>query len=243
MFIYNSIPTVVVKDNVVTPEECDYIIKFAEKRGLQENRINVGDEMVKDPSRTSKGTFAKHDEDKVITDVLQRLASIAGVPLSRAEPATIQRYQPGQEYKPHLDAFKPGEVMPDMFKAEEAGNRAVTVILYLNDSDGGSTGFPNLGLVMQAFQGRILMFGNLDENKEAHPLSMHMGLPPNTGDKWILTLWFRERDYILNKSDIRKAVKKMESSDKKQAKKQNKPKPVETQMKDILEGNNRKYHV
>ena len=73
---------------------------------------------------------------------------------------------------------------------------------------------------MQAFQGRILMFGNLDENKEAHPLSMHMGLPPNTGDKWILTLWFRERDYILNKSDIRKAVKKMESSDKKQAKKQ-----------------------
>jgi prolyl 4-hydroxylase len=114
MFIYNSIPTVVVKDNVVTPEECDYIIKFAEKRGLQENRINVGDEMVKDLSRTSKGTFAKHDEDKVITDVLQRLASIAGVPLSRAEPATIQRYQPGQEYKPHLDAFKPGEVMPDM---------------------------------------------------------------------------------------------------------------------------------
>lgn len=87
------------------------------------------------------------------------------------------------------------------------------------------------------------MFGNLDENKEAHPLSMHMGLPPNTGDKWILTLWFRERDYILKKSDIRKAVKQMESSDKKQAKKKNKPKPVETQMKDILEGNNRKYHV
>ena len=87
------------------------------------------------------------------------------------------------------------------------------------------------------------MFGNLDENKEAHPLSMHMGLPPNTGDKWILTLWFRERDYILKKSDIRKAVKQMESSDKKQAKKQNKPKSLETQMKDILEGNNRKYHV
>ena len=87
------------------------------------------------------------------------------------------------------------------------------------------------------------MFGNLDENKEAHPLSMHMGLPPDTGDKWILTLWFRERDYILKKSDIRKAVKQMESSDKKQAKKQNKPRPLETQMKDILEGSNRKYHV
>lgn len=208
MFIYNSIPTIVAQDNVVTPDECQYIIEFAKRKGLQENRVNIDGTQKLDPMRTSTGTVAQHNEDLVIHGILERLASIARVPLSHAEPATIQRYEVGQEYKPHTDAFTDEEKVHDMYNVDHTGNRAATIILYLNDSDGGSTGFPYLGFMIQAIQGRILLFGNLDENKKAHPLSTHMGLPPDTGEKWILTLWFREKEYVSKKTIKRRAKTK-----------------------------------
>ncbi len=245
MIIYPTSPTVVVQDSVLTPEECAYIIDFAKKRGLEENRINLDGGIVKDPMRTSMGTFVQHNEDKLIEGILKRLAGIAGVPLSRAEPLTVQRYLEGQEYKPHIDAVSKDEEMPDIFKFEEAGNRAVTIITYLNEVDGGATGFPNLGLVVRPFPGRILMFGNLDGEKQAHPLSLHMGLPPESGEKWIMTLWIRERDYMTTKAELRKAIKQMEKADKSASKptKNSKKDKLISEVKRIAEGDNPRYHV
>tara|TARA_R110002020_G_scaffold120729_1_gene275019 strand:+ start:1634 stop:2368 length:735 start_codon:yes stop_codon:yes gene_type:complete len=244
MITYPTSPTVVVQDSVLTPEECNYIIDFAKKRGLEENRINLDGEMVKDPMRTSKGTFVKHDEDKLINGILNRLSNIAGVPLTRAEPLTIQRYLKGQEYAPHIDAVSNNEKMPDIFKFEEAGNRAVTIITYLNNPDGGSTGFPNLGLVVRPFAGRILMFGNLDEKKQAHPLSLHMGLPPESGEKWIMTLWIRERDYMTTKAELKKAIKQIEkNSNTEKPKKSSKKEKLISEVKRIAEGDNPRYYV
>ena len=242
MIIYPTSPTVVVQDSVLTTEECNYIIDYAKKKGLEENRINSGGKIVKDPMRTSTGTFVRHDEDKLINEVLNRLSEIAGGPLSRAEPPTIQRYLEGQEYTPHIDAVSNNEKMPDIFKFEESGNRAVTVIVYLNTPDGGATGFPNLGLVVRPFAGRILMFGNLDENKQAHPLSLHMGLPPESGEKWIMTLWIRERDYMTTDAELKKAIKQM-TKDSKKPKKSSRKKELISEVKRIAEGDNPRYHV
>ena len=55
------------------------------------------------------------------------------------------------------------------------------------------------------------MFGNLDENKIPHPASLHMGLPPENGDKWIITFWFREKDVMVTKKELKKALKAEES--------------------------------
>jgi hypothetical protein len=131
------------------------------------------------------------------------------------EPVSIQRYQPGQEYKPHYDAFLPDEKgkMPKSAKVKEGGNRCVTMIAYLNSvQDGGGTVFPVLGFAIQAVQGRVLMFGNLDEHKIPHPSSLHMGLPPENGDKWILTFWFREKDIMVTKKELNKELNSKEST-------------------------------
>ena len=56
--------------------------------------------------------------------------------------------------------------------------------------------------------------GNLDDNKLPHPASLHMGLPPEHGDKWILTFWFREK--MVNKKDLKQALKPQKSKEKKQ---------------------------
>jgi len=103
--------------------------------------------------------------------------------------------------------------MPKSSKVEEGGNRCVTMIAYLNDvQDGGGTVFPVLGLAIQAKQGRVLMFGNLDENKIPHPASLHMGLPPENGDKWIITFWFREKDVMVTKKELKKALNSKNST-------------------------------
>ena len=153
---------------------------------------------------------------------------------------TIQRYQPGQEYKPHYDAFLPDEMgeMPESSKIKEGGNRCVTMIAYLNDvRDGGGTVFPVLGFAIQAVQGRVLMFGNLDENKVPHPASLHMGLPPENGDKWIITFWFREKDVMVTKKELKKALKAKQSvkTDKKPVDAKLHAKNVHNKFKEITE--------
>jgi prolyl 4-hydroxylase len=217
MFIYNSIPTVVVQDNVSTPQECEYLINLAKTIGLQKNKVNQNGTQILDEKRTSEGVFIPYGSDQTLDEIVERLSAIARVPSSKAEPITIQRYTVGQEYKPHWDAWPTDVKVEQPPELEDAGNRSVTLLLYLNDSDGGSTGFPNLGFVVQAMQGRILMFGNLDENKEPHPLSLHMGMSPESGE----------------------ALKAKEPK-KEKAKKQ---KPLQEQMAEICRGENQKYHV
>ena len=202
MIKYNNTPSIVVEDSVLSPDLCDHLMQLAANKGLTNNLINRDGKYIQDETRTSKGTFFNHGDNPVLDGVIEAFCSMCGLPPARLEPVSIQRYQPGQEYKPHYDAFLPDEMgeMPKSAKIEEAGNRSVTMIAYLNDvQDGGGTVFPVLGFAVQAKQGRVVMFGNLDENKLPHPASLHMGLPPENGDKWIITFWFREKDMITKK--------------------------------------------
>ena len=220
MIKYNNTPTIVVEDNVLSPDLCKHLIGLAEKNGLKPNLINRDGKYIQDPVRSSEGVFLDYGDNNVLDGVIEALSGMCGLPPTRLEPVSIQRYQPGQEYKPHYDAFLPDEMgeMPESSKIKEGGNRCVTMIAYLNDvRDGGGTVFPVLGFAIQAVQGRVLMFGNLDENKIPHPASLHMGLPPENGDKWIITFWFREKDVMAIKKDLKKALKpkKVTSVDKK----------------------------
>ena len=215
MFKYNNTPSIVVEDSVLSPDLCDHIIRCAKKKGLSDNLINRDGKYIQDEIRTSRGTFFNHGDNPVLDGVIEAFCSMCGLPPARLEPVSIQRYQPGQEYKPHYDAFLPNEMdkMPKSSKVEESGNRSVTMIAYLNDvSDGGGTVFPVLGLAVQAKQGRVVMFGNLDENKLPHPASLHMGLPPENGDKWIITFWFREKDIMVTKKELSKEINSKQST-------------------------------
>jgi len=211
MIKYNNTPSIVVEDNVLSPDLCEHIIGFASNKGLKPNLINRDGEYIQDDARTSEGIFLEYGDNKVLDGVIEAFSGMCGLSPDRLEPVSIQRYLPGQEYKPHYDGFLLDEMedMPESSKIKEGGNRCVTMIAYLNNvSDGGGTVFPVLGLAIQAVQGRVLMFGNLDENKIVHPASLHMGLPPGDGEKWILTFWYRERTVMGIKKDIKKAASK-----------------------------------
>jgi prolyl 4-hydroxylase len=215
MIKYNNAPSIVVEDDVLSPALCDRIISLAENKGLGDNLINRDGKYIQDEERTSKGTFFNYGDNDVLDSVIEALSGMCGLPPTRLEPVSIQRYQPGQEYKPHYDAFLPDEMeeMPKSAKVKEGGNRCVTMITYLNSvQDGGGTVFPVLGFAIQAVQGRVIMFGNLGEHKIPHPSSLHMGLPPENGDKWILTFWFREKDIMVTKKELTKELNSKKST-------------------------------
>ncbi len=158
MFVYTKTPTIAVVDGVVTPEECQSVIKHSEDK-LERSTVATAEGLVSDEARTSHGTWLPHDD---FSEITQRISDIAAIPLERAEPINVLRYNPDQEYKPHYDGLS------------------------------GGTAFPKLNIIVGSIGGRLLLFGNVDENNQPHELSLHQGLPPHEGEKWVMTLWFRE---------------------------------------------------
>lgn len=196
----HSEPRIVVRDNILNLKECDAIINVAKGLGLKRNKINVDNKQVDDPTRTSQGVYLLSHHMIGLNKIFSHISTSMKVPLGYSEPPNVQRYLPGEEYKLHWDAFKPGEVNE---REASCGNRAATVIIYLNDVEsGGWTGFPNAGIIVKPTAGRVLAFRNLTDENELDVLSAHVGYPPVEGEKWICTLWFREFPYVPSLSDV-----------------------------------------
>jgi prolyl 4-hydroxylase len=91
----------------------------------------------------------------------------------RTAELILKRYRPatGEAFQLHFDSI--GEV----------ANRYLVFIWYLNDvAQGGETAFPALDLRIDARAGRLLMF-------PPYWLYQHAGLPPVSGDKYILSTY------------------------------------------------------
>ena len=66
--------------------------------------------------------------------------------------------------------------------------------MYLNDDyEGGETEFPAIGLRYRGRRGDALLFANVDIVGNPDRRSIHAGLPPTRGEKWLLSQWIRNR--------------------------------------------------
>lgn len=135
--------------------------------------------------RTNDLAWLRHDENEVISAVVERVANLVGLPSENAEKLQVIHYQEGQRYNRHADAYQP---LSDRGKRAmgHAGNRMVTALFYLSEvKAGGGTGFSNLKMEVQAETGKLLVFHNCYEGTcQVHPDSVHAGLPVIEGDKW-----------------------------------------------------------
>lgn len=85
----------------------------------------------------------------------------------------IKRYRPGggERFQLHFDAVN------------HLANRYLVLLWYLNDvAEGGETRFPQLGLTIPARAGRLLVF-------PPYWMYQHEGLPPRSGEKYILSTY------------------------------------------------------
>lgn len=191
----NQDPAIVVLKAHVPPPVCRWIVESGRGRLApgQVNHISTG-APIPDPMRTAKAAhFRLFDIDVVLALTLERIARATGLPVHRFEPANLLHYAPGQEYRPHFDFIDPA--VPG-FQEQLAvfGQRMATVLVYLNDDyEGGETDFPKLGFKFRGQPGDALVFLNVGRDGRPHRASLHAGLPPTRGEKWVLSIWVRDR--------------------------------------------------
>jgi hypothetical protein len=117
--------------------------------------------------------------------VLQRIAALTGIAMNGMEPTSILHYAAGEEYQPHFDFLDPA-VPAFATKIAASGQRFVTVLIYLNDDfEGGETEFPKIGYRYKGRKGDALMFRNIDRFGAPDRMTLHAGLPPTRGEKWL----------------------------------------------------------
>jgi prolyl 4-hydroxylase len=70
----------------------------------------------------------------------------------------------------------------------------MTALLYLASADsGGGTDFPTLDWSFRGAPGELLLFHNTGADRLPEPRSLHAGRAPDSGDKWVLSVWLRDR--------------------------------------------------
>ena len=193
--VISQAPRVVAIRSFLAAPVCDWIIGRAKGR--------TGPALVYDPAtgaaqpgdgrNNSSFEFAFLDLDLVVLMVRARMAATIGVPAQLFESPQVLHYDVGQAFAPHHDYLDPHRPWT-AGQIAAAGQRIVTFLVYLNDGyDGGETDFPRLGLRHPGRRGSALYFGNVDTSGTPDPGTLHAGLAPTRGEKWLFSQWIRDR--------------------------------------------------
>ncbi|RPH62416.1 MAG: 2OG-Fe(II) oxygenase [Acidobacteria bacterium] len=126
-----------------------------------------------------------------ITEAIQtRGKLLANTPV--AEEIQVVRYGPGQEFKPHLDAFDVSGGGMQALAQYEGRQREATVLIYLSGPEaGGETVFPELGLRIKPVPRTALFWRNVRHDGSIDPRTLHGGAPVQRGVKYAANLWLR----------------------------------------------------
>jgi prolyl 4-hydroxylase len=193
--ILHESPRFATYSGFLTPALCTYLMELSAARLVQAQVYDAYRGGLKiDAMRTNTGAaYSLIDTDVVMQLVRARIARAAGLGFDALEPTEVLHYSAGERYKPHFDFFHPS--LPNY--AEEMrvkGQRIKTCLVYLNDGyEGGETEFPRLGIKFRGKPGEALIFNNVLADGAGDPDTLHAGLPPTSGEKWLLSQWMRDK--------------------------------------------------
>lgn len=183
---------------VLAPLVCEHFMNLA-RPALTPSYVadpDTGKLLTNDVRTSSSMFFQLSMYDFIAGLALRQIASLAGHDIAQAEPLAVLRYLPGQQYKPHFDYFVSRGNREELVDGR-GGQRQTTLFVYLNDVEaGGETDFPRLHACVLPAQGRAVKFVNLDAHGEPDTRTLHAGKPVIRGEKWLLTVWFRQRPFV-----------------------------------------------
>lgn len=130
-----------------------------------------------------------------VRELEARLLALNGIDPAFGEPCQGQRYDVGQEFKPHTDYFAPGG--EDYAKyCSIAGQRSWTFMIYLNEVEaGGATRFKAVGKTFQPETGKLVCWNNRRPDGSVNPNTLHHGMKVRKGIKYVITKWYREKEW------------------------------------------------
>jgi prolyl 4-hydroxylase len=190
-----SKPRIGVVESFLPSAACEWIIDRARPRlrGVQVNNPERGGSVEVDYRSNSGAGFSLTDSDVVLELVNARIAATINVSVSNQEPTNVLHYETGEEYRPHFDFIDPG-VAQFARELSAFGQRTTTFLVYLNgDFEGGETDFPRLQWKFKGSAGDALVFRNIGPEGQPECETLHAGLPPTHGEKWLLSKWVRDR--------------------------------------------------
>jgi len=177
---------------ILTPDECDYIIKKAETTFSRSTVVGIEGP---DESRTSETAWLPKD-DPVARKVLEKACALTGKTYENTEELQVVRYKPGTYYREHHDACCDDSEACSLFE-NKGGQRVGTLLVYLNDEfSDGETHFPALNLKIKAPPGSAIFFRPLGSEDKCHPKALHAGLPISSGTKYVCNAWVRENNFV-----------------------------------------------
>lgn len=133
--------------------------------------------------------------DSLVRMIERRICDLLGIDGAWGESIQGQRYAPGQEFHGHYDWFDPAaSFWPG--EQQRGGQRSWTAMVYLNDvEDGGATVFEHLGASIQPQAGALLAWNNARPDGTPNPDVLHAAKPVVRGVKYVITKWFRTRQW------------------------------------------------
>jgi hypothetical protein len=193
--VVSASPRIAIVPELASPEQCRWLISRA--RGKL-SRAQVYDPQTGGPRNESVRTnsqcvLLRDESDLVLLSLRARIAQIIELPVPWMEATMMLHYSPGEEFLPHLD-FLDTHLPGPAADVAERGQRVVTFLMSLNeDYEGGETAFPELGRAWKGQTGTGLFFWNVEPDGTPDPRTRHAGMPPLSGEKWLLSQWVRAR--------------------------------------------------
>ncbi|MCK5325562.1 MAG: 2OG-Fe(II) oxygenase [Woeseiaceae bacterium] len=187
-------PRIQVIDKFVPASLCDWLIAQAAERL---SRATIYDKATGGTTEDGRRTNTHCDLDieacGVLTFVLRgRIGAITRRQDLAMEVPKILHYAPGETFAAHFDYLNPEEPAFANQLAQR-GQRTDTFLIYLNDNfSGGETHFPRIKVSNKGARGDALLFSNVDAKGMPDEDTMHIGLPPTSGEKWLFSQWIRE---------------------------------------------------
>ncbi|UKK01260.2 procollagen-proline 4-dioxygenase [Theileria orientalis] len=167
--------------NILEEEWIDHLINVDESRwvssqtskGLTDSHPDTYTTTVSN-TRKSLSVIFEHFEDEIISKIERRVALVAGIDLNYLEKLVMVKYGPGDYFKQHHDG----------------GFRSHTILLYLNDTNGGETVFPRIGISIKPMANSAVFWENLTSDGEMDHRLIHAGTTPKSGTKFVVNCFF-----------------------------------------------------
>ena len=195
-------------NNFIDHKTCRNIINYSKFKLADSMLVCAdGNDCLDNNYRTSKNTFIGDNDSKSVKSITIKIEKILGIDRSHFEQLQVVHYEPGKQYKEHWDACVSEFIKDCDRNVKQSGQRYATFIIYLNDNYGeGQTCFARINgnkngycsdkdsLKIVPKIGKGVLFFNLNaDGISAKNESMHAGLPPSYGEKWMCNKWIRTK--------------------------------------------------
>ena len=188
-------PRIRTAEGFVSPAVCDWLIARARGNLRRAKMVSGYGETPRFMGGRTNSDFMIDivAADVVISLLRAKISALINQPAACFEPPQILHYAVGEELKPHFDFIQRS---PATAASNYQGDRVATFLLYLNDDyDGGETDFPRAPFRHKGAKGDAIVFANVDPSGRPDPMTLHAGLAPTRGEKWLFSQWVHDLPY------------------------------------------------